>query len=157
MHDPASDSARLRRQLGAPPELVFAAFADPALVRRWLTPGPDIRLDVLTFEFRLGAAYRFAYRSPGGIIMHVNGVFQAIEPPSALTFSWNIEPPDEHAGIRSEVHVTIRASGSGSEISIDHRKLALAGAPHRHAEGWSGAIDQLQRLVEGEKEAVSGG
>src|SRR5262245_56982625 len=76
------DVAELRRRLGAPPELVFAAFADPALVRRWLTPSPDVRLDVLSFDFRVGGGYRFAYHVPGGAIMHVNGVFRTIERPS---------------------------------------------------------------------------
>jgi uncharacterized protein YndB with AHSA1/START domain len=145
--DSANDSAQLHRHLDASPELVFAAFADAALVRRWLTPGPEVRLDVLAYEFRVGGGYRFAYHVPGGAIMHVNGVFQRIEPPSRLVFTWNIEPPDEHAGVCSEVHVTIRAAEAGSELHIDHRKLSRAGAPERHAEGWRGAVDQLAALA----------
>lgn len=51
-----SDAAELRRHLDALPDLVFDAFADPALVRRWLTPNPEVRLDVLSFDFRVGGA-----------------------------------------------------------------------------------------------------
>src|SRR5689334_5133825 len=112
----ASDAAELRRHLDASPELVFAAFADPALVRRWLTPSPDVRLDVLSFDFRIGGAYRFAYHVPGGAIMHVNGVFREINGPLRITFSWNIEPPDEHAGVYSEVRIAIAADGDGSQL-----------------------------------------
>jgi uncharacterized protein YndB with AHSA1/START domain len=144
---PASDVAEVRRHLAAAPDQVFAAFADPALVRRWLTPGPEVRLDVLSFDFRVGGAYRFAYHVPGGAIMHVNGVFLAIERPLRIVFSWNIEPPDEHAGVRSEVRVAIAPDGGGSHLHIRHIKLSRAGAPERHAKGWRGAAERLAALL----------
>jgi uncharacterized protein YndB with AHSA1/START domain len=145
---PASDVAEVSRHLAATPDLVFAAFADPALVRRWLTPSSDVRLDVLSFDFRVGGAYRFAYHVPGGAVMHVNGVFRAIERPLRIVFSWNIEPPDEHAGVHSEVQVAIEADGDGAQLHIRHVRLARAGAPERHAEGWRGAIEQLAALLQ---------
>jgi uncharacterized protein YndB with AHSA1/START domain len=147
MQVPASDAAELRRHLDAAPDLVFAAFADPDLVRRWLTPNPEVSLEVLSFDFRVGGAYRFAYHVPGGAIMRVNGVFHAIERPLRIVFSWNIEPPDEHAGVQSEVHVAIAPDGDGSLLHIRHVKLARAGAPERHAEGWRGAAEQLAALL----------
>ncbi len=140
------DLAEVSRWLDAAPELVFAAFADPSLVRRWLRPSPEVGLDVLSYDFRVGGAYRFAYHVPNGGLMHVNGAFETIEPPARLVFSWIIEPPDEHAGIHSEVHVTIARAGAGSELRIRHEKLGRPGAPQRHAEGWRGAINQLAAL-----------
>jgi uncharacterized protein YndB with AHSA1/START domain len=145
---PASDVAELRRHLAAAPDLVFAAFADPALVRRWLTPSSDVKLDMLSFDFRVGGAYRFAYHVPGGAIMHVNGVFRAIERPLRIVFSWNIEPPDEHAGVQSEVQVAIAPDGDGAQLHIRHVRLARPGAPERHAEGWRGATEQLAALLQ---------
>lgn len=141
--------------MNAAPDLVFAAFADPALVRRWLKPGPEVTLDVLTYDFRPGGRYRFAYSAPGVAIMHVNGAFQAIEPPSRIVFSWNIEPPDEHAGVQSEVRISIVASDAGSEVHIQHIKLSRSGAPERHAEGWRGALEGLARVLAREGERSS--
>jgi len=135
--------AEVRRRLAVPPPRVFAAFADPSVVSRWLTPSPEVRLTVLGFEFRVGGSYRFAYHIPGGGDMFVNGEYRVIEPPSRIVFSWNIEPPDEHAGIRSEVTVTLTPSGSGTALHIRHEQLTRPGAAERHAEGWRGAIDQL--------------
>ncbi|MFM9842285.1 MAG: SRPBCC domain-containing protein [Dongiaceae bacterium] len=144
----ASESAvEIRRRVDAAPEIVFAAFADRGLVSRWLKPAPEVRLDVLIFEFRVGGAYRFAYHAPGGQIMHVNGIFSAIEPPTDLIFSWNIEPPDGHAGVKSEVRVAIVPDGAGSELRIQHLNLSQPGATERHADGWRGALDQLAGLV----------
>jgi hypothetical protein len=62
-------------------------------------------------------------------------------------FSWNIEPPDEHAGLQSEVVVAIAARGDGCELHIRHEKLTQPGAGRRHSEGWRGALDQLAALL----------
>lgn len=145
--NPEATVAEVRRRLSAKPERVFSAFADPALVSRWLTPSPQIKLAVLAFEFRVGGAYRFAYHVADGQVMTVNGTYRAIDPPSKIIFSWNIEPPDEHAGLQSEVIVAITPVGNGSELHIRHAQLDLAGALERHAGGWQATLDNLDALL----------
>jgi uncharacterized protein YndB with AHSA1/START domain len=145
----ANDAAvEVRRRFRVAPEKVFAAFAEARWVGRWLSPSPDIRLVLLEFDFREGGKYRFTYHVPGEQIMTVRGVYRSIEPPSKITFSWVIEPPDEHAGLESEVAVTITADGEFTELHIRHEKLTRPGAGARHAEGWRGALDQLAALLE---------
>lgn len=138
----------VRRRFGARPEEVFAAFAEPRLVGRWLSPSPDIALTLLQFDFRVGGAYRFAYRLPEGRTVTVAGSYRTIEPPSRIVFSWIIEPPDQHAGIESEVTVTIAQDRGGAELVIRHEKLARIDAVVRHAEGWRGALEQLAGMLE---------
>jgi len=144
---PDATVAEIRRHLSARPERVFAAFADATLVGRWLTPAPEIKLTMLAFDFQVGGAYRFAYEVPGGQVMTVNGVYRSIEPPSRLVFSWNIEPPDEHAGLQSEVTVAIAPPADGCELHIRHAQLTRPGAGQRHSDGWRGALDQLAALL----------
>jgi uncharacterized protein YndB with AHSA1/START domain len=140
--------AEVRRRLAATPDKVFAAFAEPGLVARWLTPSPEIALTLLQFDFRVGGRYRFAYHLPEGGTVIVGGAYRCIEPPSRIVFSWVIQPPDEHAGIDSEVTITITPDQGGSALHIRHEKLTRNGAAARHAEGWGGALDRLAMLLE---------
>jgi uncharacterized protein YndB with AHSA1/START domain len=138
----------LRQYLAAAPQKVFAAFSEPRLVTRWLTPSPDITLTLLQFDFRHGGSYRFAYRLPDGQTVIVGGSYRAIEPPSKIAFTCVIEPPDEHAGIESLVTVTITPDRGGTELRIRHEKLTRPDAVMRHAEGWRGALERLMALLE---------
>ena len=139
--------AEVMRHLAATPERIFAAFASADLVARWLSPAPEIALDVLAYDFRLNGRYRFAYRIPTGEVMHVHGAFREIVPPGQLVFSWIIEPPDEHAGIDSEVRVSIDPAPGGALLKIMHERLDRPGAAERHTAGWMGALHRLESLI----------
>lgn len=145
----SGETVDLRWHLDAPPDRVFGAFADAHLISRWLSPSPDIVLTVLRFEFRVAGAYRFSYRLPDGADVVISGVYRKIERPRQIVFSWIIEPPDEHAGLESEVTVTIAAQGSGTDLHIRHEKLDRRGAAPRHHAGWRGAIERLTLLLRG--------
>jgi uncharacterized protein YndB with AHSA1/START domain len=80
--------------------------------------------------------------------MHVNGTFREIEPPRQLIFSWVIEPPDEHAGIDSEVRVSLTPVAGGCALTIVHERLERPGAVERHSAGWMGALDRLEFLLQ---------
>jgi uncharacterized protein YndB with AHSA1/START domain len=65
--------------------------------------------------------------------MTVNGTYRSIEPHSRIVFSWNIEPPDEHAGLQTEVVVVITAAGDGSELHIRPSNLRRQAPPNATA------------------------
>jgi uncharacterized protein YndB with AHSA1/START domain len=69
--------------------------------------------------------------------MFVNGVFRTIERHSTIVFSWNIEPPDEHAGVHSEVTITLTPQRSGTDLLIRHEQLTQRGAAERVVSDYS--------------------
>jgi uncharacterized protein YndB with AHSA1/START domain len=142
-----SERAEIRRHLSAPPERVFAAFTSAEVVAQWLAPSPNVKLTVLELDFRQGGRYRFAYDTPEGQRMLVGGVYREIEAPTRLVFSWLIEPPDVHAGIESQVTVSITPSAEGTALLVVHERFGRADANERHAQGWAGALEQLQQLL----------
>jgi uncharacterized protein YndB with AHSA1/START domain len=143
----AVDQLEIRRRLGAPCAKVFAAFVDPALVERWLRPSPEIGMRVLHYDFRAGGAYRFAYDVAPEQVVFIGGTFREISPPHRIVFSWLIEPPDEHAGIESQVTVALTPSGGATELVIHHDNFGRADAEARHAQGWQGALDHLSAFL----------
>jgi uncharacterized protein YndB with AHSA1/START domain len=150
----SSDRAEVRRHLPAPPARVFAAFTNAEVVAQWLTPAPDVKLTVLELDFREGGRYRFAYDTPEGQRMLVGGVYHEIKAPTRLAFSWLIEPPDIHAGIESQVTVSLAPSADGTDLRILHERFGRADANVRHGEGWAGALEQLQRLLSSTREST---
>jgi len=139
----------VRRVLDAPAGKVFAAFADQKLVAQWLRPSPDVKLTVLAFDFRPGGAYRFAYDVSDHQRMVVGGTFREIDAPARIVFTWLIEPPDEHAGIDSEVTVQLVPRGSSTELTIRHAEFRREDADRRHEQGWRGALDLLETSLRG--------
>jgi uncharacterized protein YndB with AHSA1/START domain len=143
-----NEGAQVRRRLAATPARVFAAFADPSMVSRWLRPSPEVVLTVRHFDFREGGRYEFAYAVPGGPEMVVGGAFTLVKAPFKLAFTWVIEPPDEHAGIESIVIVSVAPDGAGSLLEIKHLNLEREDAIARHSSGWQGAITLLAAMLE---------
>jgi len=139
---------QVEHDLTAPPARVFCAFSDARLLPRWLTPAPDIAMRVEALDFREGGAYRFVYTLPDRSEVAIGGVYRVIRPPERLVFSWIIDPPDEHAGIESEVTVTIAPVGKGSRLTIRHLGWPIPSAARRHEGGWMGAFVQLDTLLE---------
>jgi uncharacterized protein YndB with AHSA1/START domain len=134
--------------LAAPPARVFGAFADARLLPRWLTPAPEIAMRVDALDFREGGAYRFVYSLPDRTEVAIGGVYRTIQAPERLVFSWIIEPPDEHAGIESEVSVTLAPVGSGTRLTIRHLGWPIESAARRHQGGWLAALEKLVSLLE---------
>jgi uncharacterized protein YndB with AHSA1/START domain len=113
----------VQRLLAASPERVFAAFSDQMLVAQWLRPSTDVKLTVLAYDFRPEGTYCIAYDVSAEQRMVVGGIFRAIEAPALIVFTWLIEPPDEHAGLHSEVTVQLVPRGSSTESTIRHDKF----------------------------------
>ena len=68
-------------RFAAPVALVFEAWTNPAVLRRWLLGPPGWTMPVCEVDFRVGGAYRYEWRNEQGQTMGVGGVYREIDPP----------------------------------------------------------------------------
>lgn len=76
----------LQRVFDAPRGLVFDALTRPELLIRWLG-ARGWNLIVCEVDLRVGGAWRFVSRGPGGSEMGHGGVYRVIEPPDRLVYT----------------------------------------------------------------------
>ncbi len=138
---PESATLTLTRQFAAPPEAVFDAFTISERFARWWGPRgmtvPDCRIDL-----RVGGSWRTCIRSAEGAEHVVGGVYQEIERPSRLVFTWAWERGDM-AGVETLVILEFAAAGEGTELRLRHEGLPSENAREMHGQGWTSALDCL--------------
>ena len=102
---------------------VFEAFSSAGALSQWFSPSPEISVDVEAFEFVPTGKFRLRYSMPDGTQPVVAGVYELIEPPHRIAFSWIWQAPYPHAGIPTRVSVRFAEKDAGTEITITHDRL----------------------------------
>jgi uncharacterized protein YndB with AHSA1/START domain len=90
--DPNVPLVRITREFDAPPEKVFRAHTDPALVVQWLGPRYlEMRID--HFDCRTGGSYRYVHSADGNEY-GFHGCFHEVRPAELIvqTFTFEGEP-----------------------------------------------------------------
>lgn len=144
---PDALSVTCERRYQARPERVFRALTEPASMRRWWSPDPDVAMDVLAWDPSVGGRWRFAYRFPDGGVIHVRGVFRRVEPDRSLEFTWTWEPPDVHAGIETVVTIDLAPLETGTHLRVHHVGFPDEPSRDRHDAGWSATLDRLNETL----------
>ena len=141
---------RLSRRFDAPRERVFAAWTDPALLRRWWAAQPDWEGADAEIDLRPGGRYRLAMRDPETDTVHVViGEYTEVRPPERLAYTWTWESdPAEMAGsAETLVEVEFVEQDGGTEVRLTHSGFASEQISEMHAHGWNGCLDNLERRV----------
>ncbi len=140
-----SVSLTLKRHYKAPPERVFAAWTTPELLARWMAPRDDFAPTVAEVDLRPGGQYRFAMSAPNGDRPVASGTFEEIVPNERLVLTWAWEHAPDRVSLLT---VTLRPKEDGTELILRHERFADDAAKSKHAEGWSGCLGRLARVVE---------
>ena len=90
---PSDREVLVTRTFQAPRELVFRAWTEPDLMRRWLTGMPGWTMPVCEMDLRPGGRYRWGWRSEAdGLQFGFHGVFQEVEPPARIRHTQTFDP-----------------------------------------------------------------
>ena len=137
-------SIRLSQTVSATPEQVFAAFTDPAEIRKWHAPGPDFSVPIAQVEPRVGGRYRIGMKPPDREQPYIfGGTYTEFRAPHRIAYTSRWEPPDDPA--ESSVSIDITASGDGTEVVVVHSDLPDQAAADAHTRGWTGTLESLKR------------
>ena len=135
---------RIERNLSAPIEKVFDAFADVSKFAQWFGPNPNVNLEVFEYLFQKDGRYRIGFKGEGGTADVVAGIYVAITPPKQIVFTWQWEEPNQYAGLDTLVTIDLDALPDGTLLTLTHEKLPSTEAKENHNLGWTGALDSLE-------------
>jgi uncharacterized protein YndB with AHSA1/START domain len=145
--NPSAEALTLERTCDAAPEQIFAAWTEPGLLTQWWGP-PGTRLIAAEIDFREGGRYRLGIQHSEQVTYFVSGIYQTIQPPHKLAFTWRWENPDMDIG-NSLVTLEFRANGRQTDLRLTHAKLPTDQARAAHQEGWLGMLAKLAQFLSG--------
>ena len=136
---------RMERVLPAPREDVYRALADQQELAKWWGP-EGFTIPSIEFEPREGSDYRIEMQPPDGDAFYLNGEFREVDPPSALAFTFNWDPPDPDD---RETVAELKLEDRGEQTAVVFTQGEFATEERRaiHEGGWTDSFEKLERLL----------
>jgi len=132
-------SLATRRFVPASPERVFAAWTDPKEVEKWWGPA-NVRCISAEIDLRVGGQYRIANELPDKAVIWIEGVYERIERPNLLVFTWRVGAESSPTEI---VTIRMTAQDRGTEVVVMHERIESPAMGNQHLQGWEGCLDGL--------------
>lgn len=107
---PSDREVKVVRRFNAPSALVYRAYTEPALMRRWLTAMPGWSMPVCEMDVRVGGAYRWRWRSEDDVEFGFSGVFRDVKPAARLAHTQVYDPGDMGGSMGDEALITVEFS-----------------------------------------------
>ena len=144
---PTSDetSLTMTRNFNADPDKVFRAWSDPDLLKVWMG-GKSVTSPYAEVDFRVGGKYTVRLQPPYGESFTVEGIYQEIDPPKKLVYTWTFVGAEIETG-ETLVTVSFEAQNNGTQVTLQHEKLPNAPIRDIHNEGWGSLLDNLDELL----------
>jgi uncharacterized protein YndB with AHSA1/START domain len=139
------------RELDAPRELVFRAFAEPELLVQWLGPRKHT-LTIDRYEFREGGSWRYVLGESAGDDDGFHGVFHGAPSHDGIVQTFEYEGAPGHVSMDTvtfeehEGRTTVRTNSVFQSIEARDAMVA-AGMAGGMREGYERLDDLLAKLV----------
>lgn len=135
-------SLTLKRRIAARPSIVFETLTTPEGIAHWWGPdaGPVLMAEI---DARVGGRFRVRFRMVDGTEHESRGEYTEVVKPTRLAMTWRWM--DNEAPGESLVEFDLRAIPEGTELTLTHSRLPDEATRNSHEEGWSGALDKLER------------
>jgi uncharacterized protein YndB with AHSA1/START domain len=141
----------IERGYPKPPGVVFSAFTDPAMKRRWFAEGKSHEVEDFDLDFRVGGAerarYRFRKGTPfEGVGLTNEGSYLDIVPNRRIVTASTMTFGDKRISA-SLVTIELLATDQGTDLICTHQGAFFEGAdgPQIRETGWRHLFDQLAK------------
>jgi uncharacterized protein YndB with AHSA1/START domain len=147
----------IERSYAAPPARVFAAFADPALKRRWFLDGKGFSGEDHSSDFRVGGfeKSRFTFTGgppgapPAGTKMGNDTVYLDIKPDHRIVFAYAMLVGDRRMST-SLATVELSPSGTGGTRLLFTEQAAFfdpSDGPQLREAGWRDLLAKVENAL----------
>ena len=140
-HVDTSPELVIRRNFGAPRELVFQCWTDPQKLSRWCCP-KGFTLPHSEGDIRPGGSFKTCMRGPDGTEYWLGGTYREIVPPSLLVFSHHWLNDDGEPGHETVVTVTLDEKNGQTLLTLrqgffasEASRLHSSARPHGYLSG----------------------
>lgn len=140
----AEPTLEVRRTFNAPRERVYAAWTRAEELQRWSAPGA-MTVPVAEVDLRVGGRYRIVMEAPDGTQHRATGVYQVIDPPSRLAYTWSWET--RPAITDTLVSLEFIERGTATEVVLRHSRLPSDEERTKHEQGWIGCLTKLSNVI----------
>lgn len=118
---PSGSEVQVTRSFNAPRALVFRAFTEPELVKRWMLGPPGWTMPVCEMDVREGGSYRWR-SDAGGSEFGFSGTFREVRPGEKLVHTEGYDPGDVGGGYPGkEALVTVTFAENGGVTTVTSR------------------------------------
>jgi uncharacterized protein YndB with AHSA1/START domain len=143
-----TNTVRLHRVLGAPPERLYRAFLDADAIAKWLPPN-GFTCKVHELDAKVGGRHRMSFTNfSTGNGHSFGGTYLELVPGERIRYSDSFED----AGLPGEMTTTItfRTVSCGTEMQIVQENIPEMIPAEQCYMGWQQSLVLLGKLVEAE-------
>jgi uncharacterized protein YndB with AHSA1/START domain len=138
---PTDTQIKIEREFDAPAHLVYRAYTEPELVRRWWTARRG-EMTVVDIDLRVGGGWRYVMESPDGFEVAFHGEYREIVPGERLVSTEVYEAMPDAAALDT-VTFEERHGRTLLTILVEHARKE-----HRDAHVESGMEEGLQDALD---------
>ena len=142
---PSDREVQVKRSFDAPAKLVWQAYSEPALMRRWLGGHPGWSMPVCEMDIRLGGKYRWRWRSEeGGQEFGFSGEMLEVVPHSRIVHTQIYDAGDLGVSMGKEATVVTVTFDETRGITSVTTTIRYASKEDRDAAFSTGMTDGME-------------
>ncbi len=142
----------LERKFSKPPEVVFAAFSDPAKLRRWFADSKAHETEAFTVDFKVGGEEYLRYKMIGGPVSGLTvvnkGSYQVIVPNERIVTATTMSVEGRPISA-SQVTIELLPTSEGTDLICTHQGAFFENAdgPQLREQGFRVLMDKLAAML----------